>query len=333
MSRPLIFVGDLLHALDELDIESAEVARDVMRMLSLDSWADIAAAPLDLPSKPAIEPSARMMPTAGLDANATLAPVAGASEAPRPADTRVPEQRGLATATLLGQPAQRVARPAWARTTPAMARGTPVRSPLPESLLDPRQERAILCALAAGRADEEGVDLARVVGVIARGEPLRALPGRSAWNLRAGVQVLVDRGAGMAPFGADATQLVQRLQALVADGALEVLEFDGCPMRGVRPADSDGDDERWRPPPSKTPVLVVSELGLCAGARRRRGGDVHDWLAFAEAACDAHVLLRTLVPFPSSRWPAALATTLGCVAWDRRTRELDVRRVLERNFG
>lgn len=43
MSRPQIFIGDLLNALDALAIESPTTARAVMRMLSLESLQDVTA--------------------------------------------------------------------------------------------------------------------------------------------------------------------------------------------------------------------------------------------------------------------------------------------------
>ena len=58
MSRPPIFVADLLHALDALDVASPACAREVMRMLSLDAWADVAAAraPVAEPPGPVTPP-------------------------------------------------------------------------------------------------------------------------------------------------------------------------------------------------------------------------------------------------------------------------------------
>ena len=55
-------------------------------------------------------------------------------------------------------------------------------------------------------------------------------------------------------------------------------------------------------------------------------GTVAEWLAFARAAQAAGVQLRTLVPYPAARWPAALAGPLHPVAWDRRTTAAQVRR-------
>ena len=328
MNRPQIFLGDFLHALRELDIESPETAREVMRMLSLESWAELAAAPREVRPAPVELGAVMRSPTvAGFDA-APADPDRAARAAPSPAAADAP--RGLAPAVVTqvegGAPAPR---PAWAAVTLPLARGRRGDDPAPEPLFQPLQQRAILAALAAGRVDDDAIDLPRLVEILGRGETVQALPTRRAWGLRRGLQVLVDDGPGMAPFRADLQQLRSRLDGLFAAGSIEFGRFEGDPSRGVR---VEGRKRgAWRPPAARTPVLVVSDLGLSPDAPRPPSLATAGWLVFAEQAAGARVPLRTLIPYPAARWPAALAGALNCVAWDRRTRVADVRGLLERS--
>lgn len=325
MSRALIFVADLLEVLDKLEIDSPGTARDVMRMLSLESWADIAAAPEAIPAVASIGATEAALATF---VHEGVSPEAGGTS---PSGSVAPVSTTPAAVTALDPAPLAAVRPDWALPDRAMQRASPYLSPVVESLLDPRQERTAVAALVAGVADDEAIDLDAVVLTLARGEPLEALPMRRGWNLRRGLHVLIDQGPGMAPFRGDAEQFVSRLDRLMAPDLLAVGKFEGTPLHGVRM--SSRQQAPWQPPAPQTPVLLLTDLGLGPADRPSRAVAASEWMAFSQAARRAGVQLRTLVPYPPSRWPSALAVPMGCVAWDRRTTAATVRRALWGRLG
>lgn len=319
MSRPPIFIADLLHALDALCITSPDHARAVMRMLSLESWTEIAAPRAEAlnstaPPPPVPEPDTPPPPPAP----ATTSP-GGAAEtaAAQPARALVTP---LAPATTSSTP------PHWASAAPALPRAGATTTPPAEPLFDPQQERAIVASLAAGWVDDDTLDIDSLVGALSRAEPLHRLPVRRSWSLRRGVQVLVDQGAGMAPFAGDVEQFLARLGQLLPPDRLHRAGFEGSPLRAVRIPKKKR--APWQPPEPDTAVLVITDLGLCAGEERLDAAGTAEWLELADVAHRARVMLRTLVPYPPSRWPAALCGPLRCIHWDRRTTAATARRTL-----
>jgi hypothetical protein len=321
VSRPLIFIADLLHALDALRIDSPEHARAVMRMLSLESWTELAA-PRPEPLRSAAPPAP---PAPEPDTAAGPLKTASATAPGVVADSAAAEPTRAAVTPLASAPAT-IARPGWAASAAAMPRAGATTSPPPEPLLDPQQERAIVASLAAGLVDDDSLDIDSLVVALSRAEPLRRLPMRRSWGLRRGVQVLVDQGPGMAPFAADVEQFIARLSQLLPPDRLQRAGFEGSPLRAVRIPKRKR--APWQPPEPDTAVLVISDLGLCSGEESLHAAGTAEWLELAEVAHRARVLLRTLVPYPPSRWPAALCGPLRCIHWDRRTTAATARRTL-----
>lgn len=321
MSRPLIFIADLLHALDALRIESPEHARAVMRMLSLESWTEIAAARPE-PSRASAPPAVAEPAPPPADEPAKRPSTAAAGAVADTADL----EPARANVSLLVSGSATGVRPGWASVAAAMPRAGLTTSPPAEPLFDPRQERAIVASLAAGRVDDDAVDIDRLIAALARAEPLHRLPARRSWGLRRGVQVLVDQGGGMAPFAGDVEQFIGRLSQLLPPDRLQRAGFEGSPLQAVRIPKKKR--APWQPPEPDTAVLLVTDLGLCPGEDKLQAASVGDWLELADAARRARVHLRTLVPYPPSRWPAALCGPLRCIHWDRRTSAATARRAL-----
>src|SRR5262249_5005552 len=79
-------------------------------------------------------------------------------------------------------------------------------------LFDPRSSRRLLGpALATARATDE-IDAEAAVEIIASGRPLDPVPLSSKPSLTRGARLLVDVGAGMAPFARDAWQVVEEAE-------------------------------------------------------------------------------------------------------------------------
>ena len=323
MARPLVFVGDVLRAVHVLGITSPETAHEVMGLLGAQSWAAAL--------MPVVQPATTRPPPARPP---TLAPPATPVPPPRdsaaanlpPPDAATAPAHVQAEITRIAAEARRPVWPNWAATTDPLPRAQRLPASVPDALLDPRQERALISGLASSVARDGVLDLPQLVGLLGHGRLVRELPRQRRAGLRRGVQVLADIGPGMAPFTPDVAQFIARLGTLVPPERIALLSFRGNPLRGC--SEGDADPAPWQPPPAGTPVLLLTDLGLGARSQAPRGSSVDAWVEFTEAARAAGVTVRALVPYPRERWPQALAERLRAVHWDRRTSAAMVQRVL-----
>jgi hypothetical protein len=183
----------------------------------------------------------------------------------------------------------------------------------------------LLGGLAACMGRDGDLDVERLLQDLASGSPPRELPLHKSWGSRRGLQLLVDDGPGMAPFRADVERLWGRLSALLPADRLSRLAFQGCPTRGCRAPRRKG-SRPWLPPDGA--VLVVTDFGIAAAEPPAGPCRPAEWLAFCALAESGGVQLRSLVPYPAHRWPAALVGRLHPVPWDRGTTAAMVRRAV-----
>lgn len=190
-------------------------------------------------------------------------------------------------------------------------------------LLAPRWTRGILTAALATRAPHDGapLDLERIVEAVARGEVLERLPRVPSWALPPTVQVLADRGAGMAPFERDQRHLARVLRRVAGADRVTERPFVGCPDRD----DEDEDEESYTPPPAGSVVVLLSDLGIARPRQWRDRAGVAEWRRFARRAREAGCGLVALVPYPADRWPSALTRSIRTIEWDRRTTATSIR--------
>lgn len=327
MARPLVFVGDVLRAARALGITSPEAAHELLGMLGAQSWAAAllpAPVPLPVPTRAApVPPTDPVRPPAAEQPLGGTATVQPQPDTPNSPNTAAQVQAEI---TRIAAEARRPVPPGWAASTEPLPRAQRPPASVPDALLDPRQERALITGLAASVARDGPLDLPRLVSQLCDGRLVRALPRQRRAGLRRGVQVLADIGPGMAPFAPDVAQFMARLGMLVAPERIALLSFRGNPMRGC--GEGDGDPAPWQPPPAGTPVLLLTDLGLGARSQAPRGSSVEAWVGFTEAARAAGVTVRALVPYPRERWPKALAERLRAVHWDRRTSAAMVQRAV-----
>jgi hypothetical protein len=198
-----------------------------------------------------------------------------------------------------------------------------------DPLFEMQYQRQILYALAATLAAEGDVDVESLVDEIASGRPVRDALRKPVLTLRRGVQLLLDRGAGMTLFFGDQRALLTALRRLAGPERLQLLHFSESPARGAGP----GSRYRWtryQPPPPRTKVIVVSDFGISPVRGLQRPSTPPEWIEFAEflraAGCD----LIGLVPYPPHRWPSDIAAAMTLVQWDRPTRFSVVR---QRSLG
>jgi len=316
--RSNVFLADALEGLATLEIRDPALAREVMRMLSLDRLEPGSAASLGGAWAPhAAPPRAPEVVTP---------PPASVTPAPGPAPLGAARHAVLRAIERSGDTSQQ---PEWLVDVKSAERpsGIPVKGPAPEPLFPRTQTRALLTAAISTWDTDGPLDVLRVVDMLARLEPIRELPHETAASVRRGAQVLVDTGMGMGPFRADVTQLLAHLEALVAPDQLKRLYFIGCPSRECA---APGDDEmrRWDPPPRGTPLLIFSDLGIGRPPGTEERASVDEWVDFADRARTAGCTPIALVPYGPRRWPRRLTRVMHIIHWDHRTTAAIVRRGL-----
>lgn len=195
-----------------------------------------------------------------------------------------------------------------------------------ESLFSPVWTTHIIKA-ALATDDPDGVlDAEVLTAQLARGEPVSRLPCLTERTLRRGAQILCDHSEAMLPFRQDETELVTRIRRVMGD-CIEVLKFACLPWRvgtGARRRWTE-----WTPPSRGTPVVLVTDLGICRTPSEMEPSDPLAWVEFAEAVTASGCPLVALVPYPQHRWPKALIGKMSIVMWDRSTTAATARRARE----
>ncbi len=213
------------------------------------------------------------------------------------------------------------------------------RDPEPRPLFEPRLARSILGAVARTRDPSCDIDVEQLADDIAHARPVTELPFEVEWSLRRGLQLLVDRGKGMAPFASDCERIRDDLDAVLADDAFDVQEFEGSPTRGVLvdwfEIDDDDDDDDddgtapWTPPVDGRPIVVLSDLGLAPISSIARASS-REWREFGERARRAGSPVVCLSPYSTERTRTVAGDAMECFHWDRSTGTSEVARVLRR---
>lgn len=296
-----IYLGDLARALGELDPSDDATRRSIAVLLGL-SW--------DVPEQPRPH-AARSRPEP---------PPAPTHRVPRPRPRfERAEQRGESLPLRIEHTLDEAVEPSI-DVAPMGASAPEEFAPPPpfEPLFFPRWTRAILSTALSTYGVDGQLDVERVAETLARGEHLDRWPTLSWPTLSRGIQLLVDRGRSMAPFIGDQISLQKELVQVVGRDRVQTLRFVGCPLRGAGAGPVTSWSE-YRPPPSGTPVLLLSDLGI---GRPLVGDDragVAEWLGFARLVRKARCPLVAFVPYAAPRWPRSLAPLLTMIHWDRRT--------------
>lgn len=201
--------------------------------------------------------------------------------------------------------------------------------PPPSPLFVPAWHPGILTAALGVPLPEGPLDVPRAVSHLARQHPVTSLPRRQVRSLRLGVRVLMDVSDSMVPFVQDRKQLLDSVQAAVGPEHTEVQQFEGSPSRGVRPRAS-AEFQPFEPPPSRTPILVLSDLGIGASSLSAERAELAEWLSFGEGAHRSGCRVVALVPYSPARWPRALQRRMHLIHWDRHTTARTVLQALQK---
>lgn len=193
--------------------------------------------------------------------------------------------------------------------------GRPDPEPPHVALMNPRSSRAVLQALLAQGHNTGPVDVPALVRAAAA-RRITHLPRQVVPTLCFGVQVLADCGRGMAPFTADQDHLVEQVRELVGADRTEVRYFADTPRRGSGPGPVWTWRDGYRPPPSGTPVLLLSDLGI-SHRWEVPGRERTEWEAVASVVRGNGSEIVALVPYPPARWPQWSRRLFTILMWDR----------------
>jgi len=224
--------------------------------------------------------------------------------------------------------------PAFAAPVPSLPSPTDETNepPLPfQPLFTPSWTRAILSLSLATPGEHGPVDLNRVVERASRGEAVTRLPRRLVPTLRKGVQVLVDRGAGMVPFARDADALVREI-VLVAGRETPVLHFRGLPLNGVVDLKRRIELE-YAVPPAGVPVALITDFGIGVDPFDTDRPTSDDWVEFLRSVRRTDSSLIAFVPYPRHRCGRSIAALVTIIEWDRRTTLTRIRAALHRGWS
>lgn len=203
----------------------------------------------------------------------------------------------------------------------------PVETPPLIPLFMERWTRGILSAALSTWADEGLLDIEGVTETLARCEAVERLPTVPSRTLGRGVQLLLDKSQAMMPFVRDQAWMLREIRNLVGSNKVEVLRFVGSPARG-----SGAGPKPWpeyQPPPPGTPVVVLSDLGICQPTLAADWADEEEWMTVIEQVRRASCPLIALVPYKASRWPRSLIRLMTIVQWDRSTTAATVASLLK----
>lgn len=260
-------------------------------------------------------------------------PPAPAAQAPSPTPPPSAPRATLADATTVTALPGRAAPPAPVRAMPAGAAAdtadtaTPLRPPVPAAILAASHARAVLSLLGATRGEVNAPNLPALITWLARGRPVTRVPRLQALTTRRGVQLLIDRGAAMAPLAADREQVRAGLVRLLGADRVDTLYFAGCPIRGVGPGARRSWQPEWKAPARGMPVIVIGTLGLAGSVLDDDAAAASEWAGFAEQARVGGNPVIVLSPFGAERWPAELVRAFVWVPWSERLSAAQLNRI------
>ena len=197
-----------------------------------------------------------------------------------------------------------------------------------QPLFLPGTMRALIATAFATPNGEGEIDLDLIIERIARQQPLVVLPRTRHSTMRLGIQLLIDRGDGMLPFSADQELLCGAIHEVVGQDRVETLYFDDSPLRKMNEGDRFGRQFAYEPPTPRTPVIMLTDLGLAGRRSTAFGASTAEWLEFAKIVRGAGCPLLALTPYGSKRTPRRLRKTMYILPWDRITNVSLVRRTV-----
>ncbi|MFL6255073.1 MAG: hypothetical protein ACJ74T_08610 [Pyrinomonadaceae bacterium] len=319
-NTPLIFLGDLARAMRALHVSDHATLETIAELLGMRL------------GRGATGPGAgSVLLQSGPDEDV----LAGSEEAiPNEAEDALPEDWDERESIPIDVESSPSVKEEWLPEVeplpPPAADVVPAPPPL-EPLLVPHWARGIISAALATDDEDGPLDVERVAEMLAKQECVRQLPTLPSRTLRRGLQLLVDKSQAMMPFARDQSWMLDEIRDTVGVDGVEVLRFVGCPLRGA------GKGRKpwpvYRLPLPGTPVVLLTDLGICQPMLTDDWADTPEWLNFATAVRRAGCPLLALVPYGPSRWHPALARLMTIIQWDRNTTAATVNKLVRHAFG
>jgi hypothetical protein len=180
------------------------------------------------------------------------------------------------------------------------------------------QARTALAASAALPRAGRRLDVPRLVRRAARLRPLTPPPLVLELRTAPAVQLLVDQGEGMEPFGTDCIFLATQLEDVAGHDRVVRHWFVRTPLQGLDPDPLQATHSLWKIPTGAL-VLVISDLGIGGPVGSPDRGSAREWLRVATEVAEHDGLLRALTPFGPDHGPHGLAAAADVVGWDALT--------------
>jgi hypothetical protein len=120
----------------------------------------------------------------------------------------------------------------------------------------------------------------------------------------------------MQPFRRDQEEIARKIAGTVGREKVAVQYFAYSPLRGA----GLGPGWTWQPyqPPSRrTPILLLSDLGIGGPAADFRKSTYAEWSEFTRIAAENDSDVVAFIVYPRDRWPTWLTALMRPVAWDR----------------
>lgn len=319
-----IFLGDYLQALDQLQPDDDATRQVIASLLGLDFLAPPSGKGEEKKDSPAVSKIPSPLPSQKNRDDDEQIP-----ETPKP--SMPPNMAGTPLRSRL-TPVSTISRSQIAPELLEAARKFPASTafettpPPPDPLFHPRWTRGILTAALSTESPDGPIDIERLVENLSQREYLVDLPRLSMPTMRRGLQLLVDMGNGMTPYASDVSSFQKEVRLIVGAGDLEVLRFDGSPLRGAGP----GPRKTWQeyqPPPQGRPVLALTDWGI---NRPGLSDGATEWLDFAQLLRHAESPLVVFTPASVFRWPDHLVKLIHVIHWDRTTTATSVRKAVGR---
>jgi hypothetical protein len=201
-------------------------------------------------------------------------------------------------------------------------------TPPPDPLFHPRWARGIVTAALSTPSPDGPIDIERLIENLSHRDQLVELPRLDAPTMRRGLQLLVDLGAGMAPYAQDVASFQKEIRLIAGNDGVQTMRFNGSPL--LAGPSSKKTWTAYQPPPRGTPVLALTDLGINRPANAV-GPNV--WLEFAQILRHAECPLVVFTPCSTSRWPDDLVRSIHIIQWDRGTTVTAVRRLIGRSLA
>jgi hypothetical protein len=159
-------------------------------------------------------------------------------------------------------------------------------------------------------------DIPRLISKLSNGETVRKLPLRAQHHWSAWICILLDHNRQTLPFREDFNALCQALGRLRGAVGLEIRILHGeTGIRTYYRQPRDDTVRRWQTPDVQTPLLILSDLGMLAGAPEY----LQAWQQLGRRLRAAGCKPIVLCPVPAQYHDSGSQRLFSLHEWDRQS--------------